>query len=42
MAKTNANTNRDEDINSGEWKKIGSGKATGTGIANKIFNGSET
>jgi hypothetical protein len=37
----NANTNRDEDNNSGGCKQFGSGKATGNGSANKTINGSE-
>jgi hypothetical protein len=38
---TNANTNRDEDNNSGGWKQVRSGKATGTGSANKTIKSSE-
>jgi hypothetical protein len=41
MTMTNANTNRDEDNNSGGWKQVGSGRETDTGNANKTFNGSE-
>jgi hypothetical protein len=41
MTMTNANTNRDEDNNSGGWKQVGSGKATGTDSANKTFNRNE-
>jgi hypothetical protein len=41
MTMTNANTNRDEDNNSGGWKQVRSVKATRTGSANKTINGSE-
>jgi hypothetical protein len=41
MMMMNANTNRDEDNNSGGWKQVGSGKATLTSSANKAINGSE-
>jgi hypothetical protein len=41
MTMMNANTNRDEDNNSGGWKQVGSGKATGIDSANKTFNGNE-
>jgi hypothetical protein len=41
MTMMNANTKIDEDNNSGGWKQVESGKATGTGSANKTFNGSE-
>jgi hypothetical protein len=37
----NANTNRDEDNNSGGWKQVRSGKATGTGSVNTTINGSK-
>jgi hypothetical protein len=33
MKMMNAHTNRDEDNNSGGWKQVRSGKATGTGSA---------
>jgi hypothetical protein len=41
MTMMNANTNRDEDDNSGGWKQVGSGKATGTDSDKKTFNGNE-
>jgi hypothetical protein len=41
MTMKNANTNRDEDSNSGGWKKVGSGKATGNDSANKTDIGNK-
>jgi hypothetical protein len=41
MTMTNANTNRDEDNNSGGWKQVRSDKATGTDSANKTHIGNE-
>jgi hypothetical protein len=41
MTMTNANTNRDEDSNSGGWKQVGSGKATGNSSANKTDIGNK-
>jgi hypothetical protein len=41
MMMMNANTNRDENNNSGGWKQFRSVKATGAGSANKTINGSE-
>jgi hypothetical protein len=41
MTMMNANTNKDEDNNSGGWKQVRSCKATGTFHANKTINSSE-
>jgi hypothetical protein len=38
---TNANTNRDKDSNSGGWKQVKSGKATGNDSANKTDIGNK-
>jgi hypothetical protein len=41
MTTTSTNTNRDEDDNSGGWKQVRSGKATGTDSVNKTHIGNK-